>query len=96
MPGYQPGDGIYAQVVEDYGWVLGVDVDAARPDLMERPAENASREAWVNYVLTQKPGTAREELDDMGRNDLIGLVTEAKPTKKTSAKSAETTTDSGA
>jgi hypothetical protein len=80
MPGYRPGDGIYAQVVDEYGWVIGVDVDAARPDVLERPTDRATREKWVDYVLTQEPGTAREELDDLGRNDLIARVT--KPEKK--------------
>lgn len=103
MPGYQPGDGIYAQVVEKYGWVIGVDVDAARPDVLERPKDSATRERWADYVLTQEPGTAREELDDLGRNDLIARATkpekavaekatadaaETKPARKTTAKSA--------
>lgn len=87
MPGYRPGDGMYAQVVVDYGWVLGVDIDAARDDVLERPADNASRERWVDYVLTQEPGLPREDLDDLGRNDLIARVTKT-PAKKATAKVA--------
>lgn len=107
-PGYQPGDGIYADAVEQYGWVIGVDVDVARPDLIERPSDGAKREAWVNYVLAQEPGLAREELDDLGRNDLIARVTKSEkgsdekstdrptekaPAKKTTAKSAADKSD---
>jgi hypothetical protein len=76
---------MYAQVVEQYGWVLGVDVKAARPDVLERPADGAARERWVDYVLTQEPDLARSDLDDLGRNDLIARVT--KP-EKTVAKKA--------
>ena len=79
MAGYRTGDGMYADAVEFYGCVLGVDIDAARPDVLERPAKNASREAWVDYVLTQEPGLAREELDDLGRNDLITRVAPTEP-----------------
>lgn len=84
MPGYRAGDGLYADAAEQYGWVLGVDIDAARDDVLERPADGASREKWVDYVLTQEPGTAREELDDLGRNDLIARVT--KPEKQSAEK----------
>jgi len=90
--GYRANDGMYAQVVDDLGLVLGVDVDAARGDLMERPADTARRETWCDYVLTQEPGLDRAELDDLGRNDLIARVT--KPAKKTAK--TEPTTDSGA
>lgn len=96
--GYRTGDGMYAQVVEDLGLVLGVDVDAARADVLERPADTAKRAAWVDYVLTQKPEMPREDIDDLSRADLIALVTKPEP-KKTAAKTADTkttTTDSGA
>lgn len=95
-PGYQPGDGMYAQVVQDYGWIIGVDVDAARQDVLERPADGAPRERWVDYVLTQESGLPREELDDLGRNDLIARVTKAdkSPTKKAAtSKSASEKSD---
>lgn len=99
MPGYQPGDGIYAQVVDDAGWVLGIDVDAAREDLIERPADGATREKWVNYVLSKEPGLAREELDDLGRNDLIARVdgppakTPEKATARKATKAASESSD---
>lgn len=97
--GYRPGDGLYAQVVNDLGLVLGVDVDAARADLMERPKDTATREAWINYVLTQEQGVAREELDDLGRAALIKRAdgVEEKPadegtdTKKPAKAAAKTT-----
>lgn len=93
--GYRTGDGMYAQVVQDLGLVLGVDVDAARADVLERPADTAKRPAWVDYVLTQKPDMAREDTDDLSRADLIALVTDK---AKTPAKAVKptTTTDSGA
>jgi len=93
--GYRAGDGMYAQVVNDLGLVLGVDVDAARDDVLERPKDTAKRADWVNYVLTQDPELTREDTDEMSRADLIALVTKPEP-KKTAAKSADkATTDTG-
>jgi hypothetical protein len=97
--GYRTGDGMYAQVVQDLGLVLGVDVDAARSDVLERPTDTAKRADWVDYVLTQDTELSRDETDDMSRADLIALVTKAKPEpKKTAAKTTDTktTTDTGA
>lgn len=96
--GYRAGDGLYQQVADDLGLVLGVDIDAARTDLMERPAETAKRAEWVQYVLTQEPGTDRDELDDLSRPDLIARVSKPAPAKKTAAKTAdkEAPSDSGA
>lgn len=91
--GYRTGDGMYAQVVQDLDLVLGVDVDAARTDVLDRPTDTAKRAAWVDYVLTQKPEMAREDTDDMSRADLIGIVTTKPPAK---AAKSTTTTDSGA
>lgn len=91
--GYRTGDGMYAQVVQDLGLVLGVDVDAARADILDRPADTAKRAAWVDYVLTQKPDLSREDVDDLSRADLIALVTTKTPAK---AAKPTTTTDSGA
>jgi hypothetical protein len=88
--GYRTGDGIYKQVADDLGLVIGVDMHAARDDVLERPADNAHRSKWVDYVLTQKPDLTRDDVDDMSRADLIAQVT-AKTTKNT-----KTTTDSGA
>jgi len=69
--GYRAGDGMYKQVVEDLGLVLGVDVDAARSDLFDRPADTAARTVWVDYALAQDPALTRDEADDLTRADLI-------------------------
>jgi hypothetical protein len=96
--GYRAGDGMYAQVVEDLGLVLGEDVDAARTDLFERPADSAKRAAWLDYALAQDPSLSRDDADDMTRADLIARVTKpaAKTAPKTTAKPSTDTTDSGA
>jgi len=69
--GYRAGDGMYKQVVDDLGLVLGVDVKAARPDLLERPADGAPPAAWRDYALVQDKTLTRADVDDMTRADLI-------------------------
>ncbi len=69
--GYRPGDGLYKQVVDDLGLVLGVDVEAARPDLLDRPADSAPPAAWRDYALVQDKTLTRADVDDMTRADLI-------------------------
>ena len=93
MVGYRAGDGMYAQVVNDLGLVLGEDVDAARSDLFDRPADSASRAAWLEYVLAQDPTLSRDDADDMTRADLIARVTTPEPArvlKKAAAKTEKT------
>lgn len=86
--GYRAGDGMYAQVVDNLKLVLGVDVAAARPGLLDRPADSASRAAWVDYALTQDPTLMRADTDDLTRADLIARCpdpsakTEPPPPKK--------------
>src|SRR3954470_9458407 len=89
--GYRSGDGMYQQVVDDLGLVLGVDVDAARSDLVDRPADTAARAAWVTYALTQDPALTREEADDLTRADLIRRFPDpdAKPDAKPKPEKAQ-------
>lgn len=88
--GYRTGDGMYAQVAQDLGLVLGVDVDAARSDVIERPADSARRLAWVEYALAQDPSLARDDTDDMTRADLIERCT---PKPAATAKKSASTKD---
>lgn len=69
--GYQAGDGMYKQVVDDLGLRLGVDVDAARTDLFDRPADTAPPAAWRDYALAQDSALTRDEVDDLSRAELI-------------------------
>lgn len=79
--GYNPGDGMYAQVVDDLGLVIGVDVDAARPDIFELPVDSAPRARWLEYALAQDQSLTRDEADDMTRADLIARVTKPEPSE---------------
>ncbi len=72
---YLPGHGVHAQVVEDWGLVVGehgdeqAQVVSLRPREMAAPSANASREEWFRYRAGQ-PGADRAALEDMGRNAL--------------------------
>lgn len=94
--GYRTGDGLYQSVVDDWMLVVGVDVEPARENVVERPKENAKRADWLVFAATQDTGKTREEIDEMSRAELIDLVTPKPATR--SAKSASTTnsTDTGA
>lgn len=90
--GYRTGDGLYAQVAGDLGLRLGEDIDAARSDVVARPAESARRADWVDYALAQDPSLARDDADDMTRADLIALTTpKSADTAKKSASTKDTT-----
>lgn len=65
---YAEGQGIFAQVVEDWGLVVGEDVTPARPDVVERPAGNAKRSEWATFRLGQ--GMDPEQVDGMTRDEL--------------------------
>ena len=65
---YYAGEGIMAQVVQDWGLVLGEDVAPARPGLVQRPAGNAKRDDWVAFRLAQ--GVPVGDVQDLGRDDL--------------------------
>jgi len=69
--GYRTGDGMYRDVVNDLGLSLGIDVDAARADLFDRPADTAPPAAWRDYALAQDNSLGRDDVDDMTRADLI-------------------------
>lgn len=69
--GYNPGDGMMQQVVDNLGLVVGVDVKPARPDMIARPAGNAPRADWYVYALGQDK--TPEELDDLGRDQIRDL-----------------------
>jgi hypothetical protein len=71
---YQPGDDVYAAVVENLGLEIGVDVEPARLKLIEKPAKNASRAAWAAYALDQ--GVSAEDVDGMGRDELVAFFEE--------------------
>lgn len=95
--GYRTGDGLYAQVVDSLDLVLGADVDAARPDAWERPADSAPAAKWREYALAQDPSLTRDDVEDMSRAQLIERFPDpdaAKPAKKPTQKT--TTTDTGA
>ena len=65
---YNPGDGVPADAVEQFGWQVGTDVRAARPDVIARPAGNARRADWEQYWLAQ--GLAQDEVDGMTRDEM--------------------------
>jgi hypothetical protein len=94
LAGYRTGDGLYQSVVDDWKLVLGVDVEPAREDVIERPKDSAKRTDWVDYVSTQDTGKSREELDELSRDELIALVT--KPAAKKVASTTTKSTDTGA
>jgi hypothetical protein len=71
---YQPGDDVYAAVVENLGLEIGVDVEPSGLKLIEKPAKNASRDKWAAYALDQ--GLAQEDVDDMGRDELVAYFEE--------------------
>jgi len=85
--GYRSGDGMYADVVADLGLVLGIDVDAARPEAWERPAETAPAAKWRDYALAHDQELTREQVDDMTRGELIERFPDpdAKPAPKKTA-----------
>lgn len=65
---YNPGDGVPADAVEQFGWKVGTDVLAARPDVIPRPAGNARRADWEQYWLAQ--GVPQDEVDGMTRDEM--------------------------
>jgi hypothetical protein len=65
---YNIGDGVSADAVNAFGWQLGTDVLAARPDVIARPAGNARRADWEQYWLGQ--GAGQDEIDAMTRDEM--------------------------
>ncbi len=65
---YLEGQYLHAQVVEDWGLTIGEDVTPARPDVIPRPASNATRAEWAAYALGQ--GLTPAEVDDMTRDQI--------------------------
>jgi hypothetical protein len=74
---YQEGDDVYASAVENLGLVVGEDVEPSGVQVMEKPAKNASRDKWAAYALDQ--GLAQEDVDDMGRDELVAYFDDEKP-----------------
>lgn len=72
--GYGEGDEVHAAVVEAQGWKVGEDVTPSGEKVMEKPAKNASRNSWAAYALDQ--GVAQEDVDDMGRDELVDYFEE--------------------
>jgi hypothetical protein len=79
------GDGLMRDTVDNlrdaYGITLemGVDIEAARPDLWTRPADNATRDEWAEYALSQ--GMTPAQLDDMKRSDIVARFPADEPTE---------------
>jgi hypothetical protein len=71
---YQPGDEVYAAVVDSLGLAVGEQVEPVGLKLLEKPAKNASRAAWAAYALDQ--GMSAEDVDGMGRDELIAYFEE--------------------
>jgi hypothetical protein len=67
-PAYNIGDGLMAQVVDDWGLEVGTDVEPARTDSVPLPTTNAPRAVWERYALIQ--GLSRGEVDGMTVADL--------------------------
>ena len=70
---YQPGDEVYADVVESQELVVGEQVEPSGAKVMEKPAKNASRAAWAAYAADQ----GKTDLDDLGRDEIIALFEES-------------------
>jgi hypothetical protein len=69
---YNPGDGVTVQVVEDWGLVLGEDVEATADYQPPRPADSVQdRAAWEAYVVGQ--GTDLGEARASSLDDLKGM-----------------------
>lgn len=84
---YNEGDYLMAQVVEDWGLVVGEDVKPAQPDAVARPPGNASRSQWAAYRLAQ--GADPEQLDAMTRDELRDMDPVAESDTATEAEGAE-------
>lgn len=86
---YNEGEPIFAQVVDDWGLVVGEDVESARPNALPAPAGNASRGAWATYRLSQ--GVPAETVDAMTRDELrdFGEQTEPAPAVELGAQPAK-------
>lgn len=72
--GYRTGDGMTANAVDnlrDHGHTLelGLDIAAARPDVVPRPADNAPVAQWREYAIAQ--GMDPQEAADTPRTKLI-------------------------
>lgn len=66
--GFRAGDDMTADQVTNLGLIVGDDVEAARTDVIPRPAGNAPRIEWAAFALGQ--GMTRDEVDGMGRDEL--------------------------
>jgi hypothetical protein len=73
---YQAGDEVYASAVESLGLVVGEDVEPSGEQVIQQPAKNASRDKWAAYALDQ--GLAQEDVDDMGRDELVAYFDDEK------------------
>ena len=72
VPAYHEGYDVYQSAVDNLGLVVGEDVEPAGEGLVEKPAKNASRAAWVAYAFDQ----GVTDLDDLGRDEIIALFDE--------------------
>jgi hypothetical protein len=62
------GDDITENARDNAGWVVGLDVEPLRDDVMERPADDAPRSTWQNYAVVR--GVPYAEAADLDRKEL--------------------------
>lgn len=75
--GYREGDEMIADVVDNLGLEVGVDVQPLRDDVVPRPAGNATRAEWARYAIGQ--GLPAGDADDMTRDELRDRFPAADP-----------------
>lgn len=69
---YNTGDPVTAQVVTDWGYIVGADVEPAADYTAPRPAEDSDdRAAWEMYVISK--GTSPEDARSVSLDDLRGM-----------------------
>ncbi len=65
---YNAGDDVPASAVANLGLIVGVQVIPSSPDVLPRPAGNASRADWEAYWRAQ--GLDQDDIDGMTRDDM--------------------------
>jgi hypothetical protein len=65
---YQRGDDVTADGVERWHLIIGDDIIPARPNVVPRPADDATRSHWEAYALSR--GADPADLDNMTATDI--------------------------